>query len=118
VARYSGRPIPPNQPISGARIFQHESGIHVKALLKDRRTYEPFPPEDVGAPAAAFVLGKHSGTAALRHFLEREGIGLEERHAAALRQRLQREAAARGGAVSPAELLRWYRELVPSEEAP
>ena len=49
VARHARRPIPPHQPVTGRRIFEHESGIHVHGLLRDRRTYEPFRPAQVGA---------------------------------------------------------------------
>jgi len=111
VARYARRPIPPHQPIIGRRIFEHESGIHVHGLLRDRRTYEPFRPAQVGAPAGTFVLGKHSGTAALRHFLAQSGIELPPEQALPLLQRLQREAPAWHGNVPPPELVRWYREL-------
>jgi homocitrate synthase NifV len=111
VARHARRPIPPHQPVTGRRIFEHESGIHVHGLLRDRRTYEPFRPAQVGAPAGTFMLGKHSGTAALRHFLAQSGIELPPEQALPLLQRLQREAPAWHGNVPPAELVRWYREL-------
>ena len=48
VARASGRPLPITKPITGAGVFRHESGIHVRGLLADRRTYEPFAAESVG----------------------------------------------------------------------
>lgn len=111
VADASGRPIPPAQPITGRAAFRHESGIHVHALLRDRATYEPFPPATVGAPEGRIVLGKHSGTAALAFVLGAAGIALEERHAPALLRRVRREAAARRGAVAPADVARWYREI-------
>ncbi len=111
VADLSRRPIPPQQPVTGPGIFRHESGIHVHALLRDKNTYEPFRPTAVGVPGSEFVLGKHSGTATLAFFLGREGIVLQKQHAEVLLRRLRREAVARRGAVSPAELKRWYREL-------
>jgi homocitrate synthase NifV len=117
VADDSGRPIPPFQPITGRGIYQHESGIHVHALLHDRETYEPFRPTAVGATDSEFVLGKHSGTAALAFVLGREGIALEGRQAELLLRRLRREAVARRGPVSPAELTRWYRELASAQSA-
>ena len=108
VARYARRPIPPHQPVTGRHIFEHESGIDVHGLLRDRRTYEPFLPAQVGAPTAAFVLGQHSGTAAVRHFLAQAGIELPPELALPLLQRLKREAQARHGNIPPAELLRWF----------
>lgn len=80
VARCAGRSIPPNKPIVGDAIFEHESGIHVRGLLADSRSFEPFAPETVGAPGRKIVLGKHSGTAALRHvFAESSVVECEER---------------------------------------
>lgn len=67
VAAYSGRPLPVAKPIVGRGTFWHESGIHVHSMLRDSRTYEPFSPERVGHLGREFVLGKHSGSAALRH---------------------------------------------------
>jgi len=37
-----------HQPYVGASAFAHKGGIHVSALLKDSRTYEHIPPEQVG----------------------------------------------------------------------
>lgn len=48
----------------------------VDAILEDRRTYEPFSPEEVGAPSTRIVLGKHSGTAAIRHVLSAHGVAV------------------------------------------
>lgn len=64
VARAAGRNIPRFKPIVGSDIFTHESGIHVHALLRDPRAYEPFAADAVGGAGTRFVLGKHSGTAA------------------------------------------------------
>lgn len=74
----SGRVLPVSKPITGRSVFLHESGIHVHALLRDRKAYEPFDPESVGQQPSAFVLGKHSGRAALRHLLLRQGLSVSE----------------------------------------
>ena len=34
--------------VVGAGVFTHEAGIHVDGLLKDRRNYENFAPEELG----------------------------------------------------------------------
>jgi homocitrate synthase NifV len=67
VAGCADRSIPPTKPIVGDAIFEHESGIHVRGILADNRSFEPFEPESVGAPGRRIVLGKHSGSAARRH---------------------------------------------------
>ncbi|MBI5576743.1 MAG: homocitrate synthase [Deltaproteobacteria bacterium] len=79
VARASGRAVPAGKAIVGENAFRHESGIHVDGVIKDPSTYEPFPPEEVGA-TRRLVLGKHSGTAAVRFRLHELGIdiGLDE----------------------------------------
>ena len=76
VARASGRTLPVDKPIIGAGVFRHESGIHVRGLLADRRSYEPFPAEAVGHRETEFIMGKHSGRAAVRHALSAEATDL------------------------------------------
>ena len=65
VARAACRSIPPAQPIVGELAFTHESGIHVSGLLRDPGTYEAIDPAMFGRQRR-IVLGKHSGTAAVR----------------------------------------------------
>lgn len=92
VALAARRAIPPDKPITGRDVFRHESGIHVRGLLADRRTYEPFPAERVGRKAAQIVVGKHSGTAALRHVLAGEGVELQPAQARRLLVRVRKLA--------------------------
>jgi isopropylmalate/homocitrate/citramalate synthase len=56
----SGYPIQAHEPIIGANVFAHESGIHTHAMLIDRRMYEAVPAELVGGHMH-FIYGKHSG---------------------------------------------------------
>jgi homocitrate synthase NifV len=120
VAAAAGEPIPRRQPIVGRAAFEHESGVHVHAMQRDRRSYEPFPADDVGGAASRFVLGKHSGTAAVRRALAERGIpladdGLAER----LLVQLRRLATTRRGPVSPAELeALWRQTRSPAELEP
>jgi homocitrate synthase NifV len=111
VAAASGQVIPTHQPITGSATREHESGIHVHAMLRDRRTYEAFPPAAVGAPESRFVLGKHTGKTALRHILAQRGVSLPGDLTAPLLRRLRREATLRRGGVSPLEVLAWCWEL-------
>jgi homocitrate synthase NifV len=84
VARVSDRPLPIAKPITGTAIFRHESGIHVRGMLSDGRTYEPFAAASVGGHDTEIVLGKHSGTAAIRHVLAENGIHIDAPEAALL----------------------------------
>ena len=93
VAEASGRPVPPSKPIVGAGVFRHESGIHVHGLLRDRRAYEPFAAEAVGRGGTEIVLGKHSGAAAVRHVLGRQGREVSPVEADRLVEELRRGAA-------------------------
>jgi isopropylmalate/homocitrate/citramalate synthase len=68
VARLSGVPVPPTKAVVGANAFAHGSGIHVAAVLEEPSTYEPYPPELVGA-RRRLVFGKHSGRRAVEHLL-------------------------------------------------
>ena len=70
VAKIMGRSLPAHKPIVGARIFEHESGIHCAGLLNDNRSYNLISPEAVGGPSAVLALGKHSGRQGLRFVLE------------------------------------------------
>ncbi len=60
----SGFPIEAQEPIIGANVFAHESGIHTHAMLIDPRMYEAVPASLVGAQMQ-FVYGKHSGLAVI-----------------------------------------------------
>jgi homocitrate synthase NifV len=105
VSKFSGRAIAPGQPIVGGEIFRHESGIHVQALLNDRRSYEPFPAEEVGRdPALNVAAGKHSGTAALAYLLESRGKNLDKAEAAELLEQVRARCEALGRGLTDDEL--------------
>ncbi len=72
VEDYSNIKIPVNKPIVGDRVFYHESGIHVDAVLKNPLTYEPFLPEVIGQKRE-IVLGKHTGHNAITSKLKEIG---------------------------------------------
>ena len=73
VEEYSKITVPVNKPIVGDRVFYHESGIHVDAVLENPLTYEPFLPEKIGQKRE-IVLGKHSGCKAVESKLKEMGI--------------------------------------------
>lgn len=75
VAKASGRPLPAALPIVGDNIFAHESGIHGDGVLKNPLTYEVFSPDEVGLERQ-IVIGKHSGTNALKAKFREYGIEL------------------------------------------
>lgn len=83
VAKASGRPIPCQKSLTGANVFTHESGIHVDGLLKDPANYQGFDPALVGREHRV-VLGKHSGTRAVRSVFAALGRQLCDAEAGAL----------------------------------
>ncbi len=88
VAGASGRPLAAGKAIVGEAVFSHESGIHVDGLLKDRRNYENFAPEELGR-AHRLVLGKHSGSAAVIDRYARLGLHIAPQHVPALLERIR-----------------------------
>lgn len=75
-AEASGRPVSPVKPVTGEMTLRHESGIHVRSLLKDPLSYAAYPPSAVGRVGHVFVLGKHSGAAGVKDFFASNGITL------------------------------------------
>ena len=112
VENASGRTLPVNKPITGKSVFLHESGIHVHALIKDRRTYEPFDPETVGQHKSEFVLGKHSGRSALRHVLSRQGLSPSETEEKVLLSLIQKAAIRKKEAVSDRTNVEPHNQLI------
>lgn len=111
VAKHSRQQCMPWHPVVGGNVFAHESGIHSKGMLADTRTFEPFPPEWVGG-TRRYVIGKHTGSAAIRHVLAEQGYEadpavidrvLEETRSLSIRQ---------ARAVHPGELVDIYRQCI------
>lgn len=73
VADITGYPVPPNYPVVGDNAFAHEAGIHQGGVIRNRKTYEIMSAESVGR-TSELVLGKHSGTAAVRVKMEQLGV--------------------------------------------
>ncbi len=87
--------IPQRKPIVGRSVFEHESGIHVHAMSRDERAYEPFRSEQVGGPPTRIIIGKHAGTNAIQQALAQLGIHLQDHEqlstiVTAVRQRAER----------------------------
>jgi isopropylmalate/homocitrate/citramalate synthase len=75
--RTFGLPLSAHKPLVGDNCFRHESGIHVYALLRNKQTYEPFPPEIIGRQTEMF-LGKKSGKHVVDYLLKTEGIKVSD----------------------------------------
>ena len=73
VERMSGLHTSPTKPVTGFNVYRHESGVHVDGMLKDARSYEFLPSAWIGRETE-YVLGKHSGTALVKHLMQKEGL--------------------------------------------
>lgn len=98
-ARLAGVGVAPHKPLAGTEVHSHQSGIHVDGLLKDSRTYEAWPPRALGGERRLRV-GKHSGTAALKHLAGLRGAALDDAEARGFLESL-REAMGNRAGVDP-----------------
>lgn len=73
VSKLTGISVQPNKAIVGDNAFTHVSGIHVHGLVEEPLTYEPIPPELVGA-RRRFTAGKHAGSHGIRAELDDMGV--------------------------------------------
>lgn len=78
VESITGIHVQPNKAIVGKNSFAHEAGIHQHGVIANRETYEIMRAEDVGFDSNEIVLGKHSGRHAVRLWLEKNNINLDE----------------------------------------
>jgi homocitrate synthase NifV len=104
VASASGRAIQDQKPVVGRSAFQHESGIHCAALLKNPLSYQPFLPEEVGKSGFELVIGKHSGTAAIRDHFIKKGISMSREESEELLELVRTAADRCKRALKPLEL--------------
>jgi isopropylmalate/citramalate/homocitrate synthase-like protein len=73
VSKLTGINVQPNKAVVGDNAFTHVSGIHVHGLIEQPLTYEPIPPDLVGAHRR-FTAGKHAGSHGIRAELEEMGV--------------------------------------------
>jgi homocitrate synthase NifV len=105
LARMVGMRIAPHHPIVGKRIFACETGLHLDGLAKDRRTYEPYPPERVRA-GRRYTLGKKVGLNAVAGKLCGLGIHLAGDELTRLVAKIRLVAHRIGRPLKDAEVLR------------
>lgn len=121
VERASGRRVAFNKSIVGEAVFTHESGIHIDGLLKNAATYESFDPSELGRQRRT-VLGKHSGSQAVRQAYGALGVVLNDGGLTGrLLTRIRNHAMGAKQEPTPEDLHRFLREsrspLVPPPSA-
>ena len=94
VEELSGVPLAANKALVGYNSFSHEAGIHTHGILQHTLTYEPLQPEVVGRQRH-FILGKHTGKAALLKKLEEHGVTLTDSQVSELVRRVKQAAESR-----------------------
>lgn len=115
VSMAARRELPAWKAIVGSNMFAHESGIHADGALKDPRTYEVMTPEEVGLQRQ-IVIGKHSGTAALKAKFAEYGVHLEEKDAVALLERVRALAVELKRPLFDKELVHLYDEYLEEQK--
>ncbi len=108
VATASGRPVAANKSIVGEAVFTHESGIHVDGLMKNPANYESFSPAELGR-AHRTVLGKHSGSHAVKDAYARLGIALSKGDAQRMLDKIRLHAMCAKRPPEPEELALFYQ---------
>jgi len=91
VAQAAGRQLPSWKAIVGTNMFAHESGIHADGVLKNPIAYEAFTPEEVGL-TRQIIIGKHSGTKAIKAKFAEYGIVVSDEEAQDLLERVRAAA--------------------------
>ncbi len=115
VARASGRPVAANKSIVGEAVFTHESGIHVDGLLKHPGNYEGFDPAEVGRERRT-VLGKHSGSRAVRVAYQALGLPVIDPQVQPLLDRIRAHATNTKRSPTADELQRFFLEARDAED--
>ncbi len=114
VARASGRPVALNKSIVGEAVFTHESGIHVDGLSKNPLNYQGFDPVELGREHRV-VLGKHSGSRAVRNAYAGLGIALTDAQAQGILLRIREHATATKRAPDGEELRLFYLDAATAD---
>jgi homocitrate synthase NifV len=110
VAAAAGRTIPVWKSIIGTNMFAHESGIHADGVIKNPKTYEVFPPDEVGL-IRQIVVGKHSGTKSLLLKFHEYGIELSSEDAREMLGRVRTMAVELKRSLFDKELLYIYKDM-------
>ncbi len=107
----AGRQIPAWKSVIGTNMFAHESGIHADGVIKNPKTYEVFPPDEVGLERQ-IVIGKHSGGKAIMLKFHEYGLDLSSEEAAELLPRVRSAAVELKRSLFDKELLYIYKDYM------
>jgi len=88
VSEVSFRKIHASKPITGEMICRHESGIHCRSLIENELSYQAFHPAEIGK-STEMIIGRHSGTAIIRHILENQNVYMDDKKAIVLTEQVK-----------------------------
>jgi homocitrate synthase NifV len=106
VSEISGRPIPPDKPVSGSMAFSHESGIHAKATISETTAFQPFSGQLLGREEYRTFFGKHSGKGALADLLKRNSVRADDKTVDCLILKVKEIASEERRCLYPEEVIR------------
>jgi len=104
VAGITHRDIEDCRPVLGEKIFTCETGLHLQGLHKDPATYEPYPPEKVGAERH-LLIGAKCGRNAIKSRLAVLGVEINEDLLLQKTRNLRDRAISFGKALDDGEIL-------------
>ncbi len=110
VAAAANRPLSWHKSLVGEGVFTHEAGIHVDGLLKHPLNYQGVDPAELGR-GHRLVLGKHSGTHAVREVYRDLGITLSDGQAGIVLQRIRVFVSQHKRPPETADLNTFHRDL-------
>jgi homocitrate synthase NifV len=109
VAGASERVIAPHHPLLGSKIFHCETGLHIQGLERDSRTYEPYPPELVGARRHLF-FGSKIGRKEVQKCLNSIGVQISNSLQDKIVGKIRRGSVVLGRPFSPREFTHLVRQ--------
>lgn len=112
VASAARRSIPEQQPVTGKYVFMHESGIHTSGQLYDSSSYQPFAAELVGREESEVVIGHHSGSKSIVHFLREHGVICSREVASSILPAIRQSARMKKRSLLPEEVVEIFRRHV------
>ena len=92
-------------PLIGKNAFRHEAGIHVHGMLNNPMTYELVDPRKFGLKGGEFVIGKHTGRAAVKDFLEKHDLAIDDDELGKLTDMIKERTTYKGPFTSDRELI-------------
>jgi 2-isopropylmalate synthase len=81
-----------NKPIFGKNAFLHSSGMHQKAIINNKETFEVINAEKFGIEGGKISIGKLSGRAGIKKYLEEINIILDKEELKKLMILIKKEA--------------------------